>query len=89
MNGIYKLTSAASGLSYIGEAQDIFKRWVQHETDITNKKDTLLFYKVAREHPDFTEFKYDINLEILEVGDFTKQERLALENKYIKEHNTV
>ena len=49
--GIYKITNLINGKMYIGQAQDIYKRWYAHKYSAfkkDNKRYNVILYRAIR-----------------------------------------
>lgn len=92
IKGIYKITNTANGQVYIGESNDIHKRWEEHKKDLQNNNHHS--YKLQNDFNIYNEsdFQFEI-LEILDVtGLTTYQVQMGLilsEYKYIHKLNTI
>lgn len=73
--GIYKITEKATGLSYIGQSKDIFRRLTEHTNSDINE-----WHKKLNEHPE------DFTFEILETC--SSQLLDEREKYYIQMYNT-
>lgn len=76
MIGIYKITNQINGKVYIGQAQDVMKRWEEHKK-MSKYNNSKILYKAFK--------KYGIenfSFEVLEECEFDKLSEL--ETKYIE-----
>ena len=92
IKGVYKITNINDGKVYIGESNDIYKRWNIHLNDLKNNK-----HHSNKLQQDFNiykedDFKFEI-LEILNTDGLTnykiQMELILLEHKYIKKYNSI
>lgn len=79
--GVYKITNTANGKFYIGSAKNIRRRWSQHKWDLKSKRHRARHFVNAW----YVYGEDAFSFEILESGDFSKDELLALEQKYLDE----
>lgn len=83
--GIYKITNKLNGRIYIGSAKEFKDRWMHHDSLLRNNKHYNKFLQA-----DFNKSGTDAFLfEVLEVVEGTKEERLLIEEGYIKQHYGV
>lgn len=80
MIGIYKVTNKSNGMSYIGQSNDIRRRWREHQNKM-NTKNTLL-YQAMREYG-----KENFSFEVIEECALT--ELNDKEKYYINKYNTM
>ena len=82
--GIYKITNLINGKMYIGQAQDIYKRWYAHKYSAfkkDNKRYNVILYRAIRKY-GLENFEFEI-LEECCVGELNEKEIY-----YINKYNT-
>ena len=80
MIGIYKFTNKLTGESYIGQSQDIHKRYLQHQNRHSNetlKHEDTYFHLMLR-HYGFWNFEFEVLEECLKK-DLDNRERYYIE----------
>lgn len=77
MIGIYKITNLCNGMVYIGQSNDIFRRWGEHKRK--RKKQNTLLYKAMNEY-GIENFSFEV-LEECEVEELNQKEKYYI-NKY-------
>lgn len=92
MRGIYKITNEDTGKVYIGESMNIDRRWKEHKEDLNNNTHT----NKKLQNDWNLKFNDDLfRFEVLEEIDDRMSSFIAifylviLEDKYIKEYNSV
>ena len=91
MIGIYKITNKITGKCYIGESQNVEKRWNEHKQSL--KEGCHHSYKLQQDYKKYgaENFTYEILEEIdKDFSSFTRRLILiVLEDKYIKQYNSI
>lgn len=89
--GVYKITNLENGKVYIGESEDIQKRWKQHKNKLKCKDHEN--YKIQKDYNLYGKdcFKYEIVELISHEQNYIllKMRLLILEDKYIKKYNSI
>jgi len=89
--GIYKITNKANGKVYIGESNNIYKRWEEHIDDLNNNKHHS--HKLQSEWNKYGEenFTFDILEEIEKLDTYykTTMQLIYIEDKYIKIYDSI
>lgn len=80
MIGIYKITNQCNGMAYIGQSNDIKRRWAEHRRKMSSK-DTLL-YQAMREF-GIENFSFEI-VEECELAELNEKEKF-----YIYKYDTL
>lgn len=82
-SGIYKIINQLNGRIYIGSAKRFKTRWSQHTSSLRNQKHQNKFLQA-----DFNKCGEEAFIfEVIEVtGNKTKEERLLIEDGYIKQY---
>lgn len=80
--GIYKIVNKRTGETYIGQSQNIEKRWKKHESDLRNNKHSN--QRIQKDYDNGDSFLFTI----LEQTKFDKEELNSLEIEYIIGYNT-
>ena len=86
--GIYKITNLVNGKVYIGQSQDIYKRWYEHKKESRkNRKDIALYCAFAKY--GIGNFSFEIIEECpLEVLDEKEMLYIKKYNSYVDWENT-
>lgn len=91
MRGIYKITNKINNKVYIGESEDILRRWKEHKEDLNNNSHHS--YKLQN---DWNEYGSDnFEFKIISVLDesistyIDKYILLIYEDNYIRQYNSV
>lgn len=85
MIGIYKFTNKLTGESYIGQSENIHKRYLQHKNrhdGSTISNEDSYFHRMLR-HYGFDNFTFEV------IHECSKAELNSLEEYYIKKYNTL
>ena len=80
MVGIYKITNQCNGMIYIGQSNDIARRWAEHRRKM-NSKDTQL-YQAMREF-GIENFSFEV-VEECELTELNDKEKF-----YIEKYNAI
>lgn len=80
MVGIYKITNQCNGMVYIGQSNDIMRRWAEHRRKM-NSKDTQL-YQAMREF-GIENFSFEV-IEECELTELNDREKF-----YIEKYNAI
>jgi group I intron endonuclease len=81
-SGIYKLTNKINGRIYIGSAKRFKERWTQHSRTLEANKHSNKFLQ-----SDYNKCRTEAFVfEVIEIVDGDKQQRLLVEERYIKQY---
>ena len=81
-SGVYKIVNNSNGRIYIGSAKEFKSRWKGHENSLRNNKHSNKFLQGDFNKCGTEAFEFFI----LQVTSGTKEERLAIEEIYIKQY---
>lgn len=85
MIGIYKIENKVNGKVYIGQAENIFRRWSEHEGSLVRRDHHS--HKLQNAFDSCGQDIMNFEFSILEVC--TKEELDEKEVKYMKEYNSI
>jgi len=89
--GIYKITNKVNGKVYIGESNNIYKRWQEHIDELNNNKHHS--HKLQSDWNKYGEenFTFEIleELQKLDKAYKTTMQLIYIEDKYIKQYNAL
>ena len=89
--GIYKITNTKNNKVYIGESNNIYKRWKEHIDDLNNNKHHSK--KLQEEWNIYWEdnFTFEIleEVEKLDKQYKTTMQLIYIEDKYIKQYDSI
>lgn len=75
--GIYKITNLVNGKIYIGQSQDIYRRWQEHKKNFKYKKySSIILYKAFKKY-GIDNFRFEI-IEICEKEQLEEREKFNI-----------